>query len=173
MERPLLDVWQDVVEPSARLELRGAEVGVARTTGGPAPAREPAGVVLVGEAAERELLKVVAALHLPGCLPRRLHGRQQQRDQNADDRDDDQEFDEGKTRASLSGRLRHGLRSSILLCIDHLPIVAAAEMATRIPIDRVARQADRPIAKGHVEPAWMALPKKYMLGDSLSHCGSG
>jgi hypothetical protein len=34
----------------------------------------------------------------PGCLSRRLHGRQQKGDQDSDDRDDHQQLDQGKTR---------------------------------------------------------------------------
>jgi hypothetical protein len=49
-----------------------------------------------------KLLQIVRALHAPGGLACRLHGREQQRDQDGDDRDDHQELDQGKSSASDS-----------------------------------------------------------------------
>ena len=43
-----------------------------------------------------DLLEVVAALHAPRRLPRRLHRRQQQGDENANDGDDHKQLDQCK-----------------------------------------------------------------------------
>jgi hypothetical protein len=51
---------------------------------------------------QTDLLEVVAALHSPGRLARRLHGRQQHRDQDADDRDDHEELNQRKAAIGIS-----------------------------------------------------------------------
>ena len=53
------------------------------------------GMVVVKRQAH--LLEIIAALHPPGSLPRRLDRRQQKGNQDADDRDYDQELDQGKS----------------------------------------------------------------------------
>ena len=98
VQRLLLDVGQDVVDPSAGLTAVETPVRIAGPPIGPAGRRQKAVLLLVGQAAEGQLLEVVAALHLSGCLARRLNGRQQQRDQNGDDRDDHQQLNQRKTR---------------------------------------------------------------------------
>jgi hypothetical protein len=42
---------------------------------------------------QADLLEIIAALHAPCGLARRLHGREQERDQDADDRDDHKQLD--------------------------------------------------------------------------------
>ena len=98
VQRLLLDIGQDVVDPSARLAPVVPAVGVARPGISPAAGGKPPGGLFVLQAAQGELLEVVLALHLPGRLAGRLHRRQQQRNQNADDRNDHQKFHQRKTR---------------------------------------------------------------------------
>ena len=89
--------------PAAGLPLVEAAVGIA----GPAQPQPPVGrkpcMLLVIEAAQRELFEVVLALQLPRRLPCRLHRRQQQRNQNADDRNHDQKLHERKAVGILDG----------------------------------------------------------------------
>jgi len=79
------------------------------------------------------LLEIVATLHAPRRLARRLHGGQQQRHQDADHRDDDQQFHQREARSRFSARERcgddrcgahagfHGNESSRWLCAVSLP----------------------------------------------------
>ena len=72
-QRLLLDVGQNVIEPSAGLVLVKASIGFAEPETAPAAGRqEPVGAFVV-EAAQRELLQIVAALQPSRRLTRRLH----------------------------------------------------------------------------------------------------
>ena len=97
MHRLLLDIRQDIVDPSARLTPVVPPVGVAGPGISPAIGRITPRGVLVVQATQGELLQIVLALHLPGRLAGRLHRRQQKRDQDGDDRDHHQEFHQGET----------------------------------------------------------------------------
>ena len=93
----LLQVRQDIVEPTAGLLDVIAAVGVGRPVIAPTAGRKTPRYVLKVQHGQSKLLQVVLALDQPCRLAGRLHRREQQRDQDADDRDDDQKFDQGKT----------------------------------------------------------------------------
>ena len=92
MDRLLLDVRKNIVDPAAGLLPARATVGIANPCPSPAAGRQALvdRVVVVGTQAE--LFQVINALTAPCRLPRRLHGRQQQCDQYANDGDHDQKF---------------------------------------------------------------------------------
>ena len=86
----LLNIRQDVIDPTTRLVLAGPQVGVAGPIGSPTVGRQPLRQAFVVETAQGELLDVVPALRHPGRLAGRLDRRQQEGNQDADDRNDHQ-----------------------------------------------------------------------------------
>ena len=97
MQCVLLDVRQNVIDPSGRLVLVGPQIGVTRPGESPAAGGQPFRSAFVVQTPQGKLLQVVLALHHPCRLAGRLNGWQQQRDQDADDRDHDQKLDQRKT----------------------------------------------------------------------------
>ena len=97
VQRLLLDVGQDVIDPSTGLAPVGPAVGIAGPGESPAVGGKSPRGALVLQTAQGKLPEVVFALHQPGSLAGRLHRRQQQRNQNPDDRNDHQQLDQRKT----------------------------------------------------------------------------
>jgi len=94
----LIQVREDVVDPSPRLADAEAAVGIADPAPTPSSGREmPLGLLVLREG-QGDLFQVVLALRPPCAFPGRLHCRQQEGDQDADDRDDHQQFNQGKNR---------------------------------------------------------------------------
>ena len=115
----LLAVGQHVVGPATGLPGAGSAVGVAR----PAIAPATRGIVAVsmGMLLERlgKVANIVAAGHLPGRLPHRLHGGQQQGHQQGDDGDHHQQLDEREPPCRACPRHRPINRAAMPAPPDH------------------------------------------------------
>ena len=105
VERQLLQLWQDGVEPAAGLFLAGATVGVAGPVY-PQPPEAKCPLVCSKVSMARPICLRLFWHCTPARPQRGLHRRQQERDQDADDRDDHQKFDERETRRSVFSELR-------------------------------------------------------------------